>query len=419
MKLDVDINRCTAELEKLATFSDVPAPAVKRVVFTETDLAAREYLVGLFEDAGLDVRHDAVGNIFARWEGTDPTLPPVATGSHTDAIPYSGKYDGTVGVLGGLEAIRALKRAMRAGSSSTPAPRRSIELIMFTSEEPTRFAYGCLGSRLLSGQLAPEKASALVDEAGVTLDEARTAARYRGPLPSVRLPNGAYAAFVELHIEQGPLLEQAGVPIGAVTHISAPAALRVRYQGPGGHAGGVYMPDRHDPLLASSQLALEVEAAAKELGGRETVGTVGVLDVHPRAVNSIPRDVLLEIDVRDMDGPRRDRVLDRIRDSAARFGLERGVAATIEDLNADPPVACDERIIAAIEQSAAEAGHQCQRMISRAYHDSTFMSLVAPIGMIFIPCRAGISHHPDEYASPEAIKAGIETLAGALAQLAQ
>jgi N-carbamoyl-L-amino-acid hydrolase len=293
-----------------------------------------------------------------------------------------------------------------------------VELIMFTSEEPTRFAYGCLGSRLLGGQLTASADAQLKDEAGVTLQQARNAAGYRGDLASVRLAKGHYSAFVELHIEQGPLLEQAGVPIGAVTAISAPAALRVRYQGPGGHAGGVYMPDRHDPLLAASRLSLEVEAAALELGGRETVGTVGVLDVYPRAVNSIPRDAMLEIDVRDMDGPRRDRVLKRIRESADRFGRERGVSATIEEINADPPAICDQRIIAAIEQSATDAGHKCQRMISRAYHDSTFMSLVAPIGMIFIPCRAGISHHPDEYASPEAIQAGIETLAGALAQLA-
>lgn len=413
MNLEVDIDRPVAELEKLATFSDVPAPAVQRVVFTQTDLAARRYLTGLFEEAGLKVRTDAVGNIFARWEGTDPTLPPVATGSHTDAIPYSGKYDGTVGVLGGLEAIRALQRA---GASR---PRRSIELIMFTSEEPTRFAYGCLGSRLLGGQLKPDADANLKDETGHTLQQARTAAGYRGSLADVQLAKDAYSAFVELHIEQGPLLEQAGIPIGAVTNISAPAALRVRYQGPGGHAGGVYMPDRQDPLLASSRLALEVEAAALELGGPETVGTVGVLDVHPRAVNSIPRDVMLEIDVRDMDGPRRDCVLDRIRQSAARFGAERGVQTTVEDINADPPTTCDERIIAAVETSAAEAGHTCQRMISRAYHDTTFMSLVAPVGMIFIPCKGGISHRPEEYASPEAIKAGIETLAGALAQLAQ
>jgi ureidoglycolate amidohydrolase len=430
VNLAVDIERCSAELERLAQFSDVPAPAVKRVVFTETDLAARAYLVGLFEEAGLRVFHDAVGNLFARWEGTEPTLPPIATGSHTDAIPYSGKYDGTVGVLGALEAIRTLQRAMqseRAGSSArlssshapTPAPRRSIDLIMFTSEEPTRFAYGCLGSRLLGGQLNPTTAAALTDESGVTVDEARSAAGFDGPLSSVVLAKDHYSAFVELHIEQGPLLEQANIPIGAVTAISAPAALRVRYQGPGGHAGGVYMPDRHDPLLASSLLALEVEAAALELGGPETVGTVGVLDVHPRAVNSIPRDVLMEIDVRDMDGLRRDRVLDRIRESAARFGEERGVTTSIEEINADPPTTCDERIVSAIESAAADSGLACQRMISRAYHDTTFMSLIAPVGMIFIPCRGGVSHRPEEYASPEAIRAGIEVLARTLAKLAE
>ena len=412
VKLEVVINRCSAELNRLATFSDVPAPAVKRVLFTEPDLAARNYLTGLMRNAGLAVRQDAVGNLFARWEGTEPTLPAVATGSHTDAIPYSGMYDGTVGVLGALEAIRTLQRA-------GVRPRRSIELIMFTSEEPTRFAYGCLGSRLLSGQLSPVKAAGLTDEAGVTLDEARTAAGCSGDLATVMLPRGAYAAFVELHIEQGPLLERARLPIGAVTAIAAPAALRVRYSGPGGHAGGVLMADRTDPLLAAAQLALEVDAAARNSGAPDTVGTVGVLDVHPRSVNSIPREVLLEIDVRDIDGPRRDRVLKRIQESALRFGEERGTPTTVALINSDPPATCDVRIVATIEKSCHEAGLACQRLISRAYHDSLFMSLVAPIAMIFIPCRDGISHRPEEYASPEAIRAGIEVLARTLAQLAE
>ena len=412
VNLEVDITRCSAELERLAQFSDVPAPAVQRVVFTETDVAAREYLASLFHEAGLAVRHDAVGNIFARLEGREPTLPPIATGSHTDAIPYSGKYDGTVGVLGGLEAIRTLQRA---GASR---PRRSIDLIMFTSEEPTRFGYGCLGSRLLSGQLDPAVAAKLVDESGTTLDEARAAARYRDPLPSVRLPRDAYAGFVELHIEQGPRLEKAGIPIGAVTAIAAPAALRVRYTGPGGHAGGVLMADRSDPLLPASQLALEVDAAARESGGSDTVGTVGVLDVHPRAVNSIPRDVMLEIDIRDIDGPRRDRVLERIQQKAKEFGQRYGAPTTIELINSDPPATCGDEIVAAVEAAAQAAGLQCQRMISRAYHDSLFMSLVCPIGMIFIPCRDGISHRPEEYASPEAIRAGVEVLARTLAKLA-
>jgi N-carbamoyl-L-amino-acid hydrolase len=411
VRLEIDISRTTAELDRLATFSDVPAPAVKRVVFTATDIAARKFLTGLMRDAGLAVRQDAVGNIFARWEGAEPGLPPVATGSHTDAIPYSGKYDGTVGVLGGLEAIRALERA-------GVKPRRSIELVMFTSEEPTRFAYGCLGSRMMSGQLPAVKAAALSDEGGVTLEQARTEAGCAGDLASVRLARGAYASFVELHIEQGPRLERAGLPIGVVTAIAAPAALRVRYTGPGGHAGGVLMADRTDPLLAAARLALEVDAAARGSGAPDTVGTVGVLDVHPRSVNSIPREVVVEIDVRDIDGPRRDRVLRHIQDAAARFGAERGTPAEVEQINSDPPATCDERIVTAVEQACQTAGLASQRMISRAYHDSLFMSLVAPVGMIFIPCRDGISHRPEEYASPEAIGAGIDVLARTLLQLA-
>jgi ureidoglycolate amidohydrolase len=412
VNVDVQIDELMAELRRLSEFSDAPAPAVTRVLFTAPDLLARDYFSALCCEAGLAVRSDAAGNIFARWEGADPSLPAVATGSHTDAIPFSGMYDGTVGVLGGLEAIRTL---MRAGVK----PRRSIELIMFTSEEPTRFGLGCVGSRLLGGQLDSEKAAKLVDEQGLELEAVRRKAGCTGSLADVRLKRGHYARFVELHIEQGPLLERGGIAIGAVTALAAPATLRVRYQGPGGHAGGVYMKDRQDPLLAAAKLALEVEAAALELGGAETVGTVGVLDVHPRAVNSIPRDVMLEIDVRDIDGPRRDQVFQRIRQRAEELGAERRTTTHIEQINADPPTTCDEAIIAAVEASTADAGLSCQRMISRAYHDTTFMSLVCPVGMIFIPCRDGVSHRPEEYASPEAIRGGVEVLARTLARLAE
>lgn len=412
LNLSVDIDRLSSELTRLSEFSDAPPPAVTRVLFTAPDMSARDYFSALCCEGGLMVRSDAAGNIFARWEGTDPSLPAVATGSHTDAIPFSGMYDGTVGVLGGLEAIRALKRA-------GIKPRRAIELIMFTSEEPTRFGLGCVGSRLLGGQLDPEKAAKLVDEQRFEFDAVRTKAGCRGSLAEVRLKPGHYAKFVELHIEQGPLLERGRLAIGAVTALAAPATLRVRYQGPGGHAGGVYMKDRKDPLLAAAKLALEVEAAALELGGAETVGTVGVLDVHPRAVNSIPRDVMLEIDVRDINGTRRDQVFRRVRQRAEELGAERGTPTQIEQINADPPATCDEAIIAAVEVAAADAGLSCQRMISRAYHDTTFMSLVCPVGMIFIPCRDGVSHRPEEYASPEAIGSGVEVLARTLARLAE
>lgn len=320
-------------------------------------------------------------------------------------------YDGTVGVLGGLEAIRALQTAGWR-------PRRSIDVIMFTSEEPTRYGVGCLGSRLMSGRLAPTDAGKFVDEQGVTFEALRTKVGIGGELSDVRLADDAYHAFVELHIEQGPLLEQASLPIGVVTHIAAPAALRVEYQGVGGHAGAVLMEGRRDALLPAAELALAVRQAADELGGADTVATTGVLRVHPGAVNSIPSRTELEIDIRDIDEPRRDRVLQRVTEVAKSLGDRHQTPATVELVNADPPATCAAGIVAAVEQSAEAAGLAYQRMISRAYHDSLFMAQVAPTGMIFIPCRNGVSHRPDEYASPEAIAAGIQVLAGALQQLA-
>jgi ureidoglycolate amidohydrolase len=408
----VDIQRLSAELDRLAEFSDVPAPAVTRVMLSDIDLAARKYLIGLFQSVGLKVRIDTAGNIFARWIGADPNLPAVATGSHTDAIPHAGKYDGTVGVLGGLEAIRSLQQS---GSK----PRRSIELIMFTSEEPTRYGVGCLGSRLMSGVMSADTAAKLVDADGVMFDELHKRSAGGGNLGEVRMERGHYHSFVELHIEQGPLLEKAGIPIGAVTAIAAPASLRVTYEGSGGHAGAVLMADRRDALLPAAELALLVDDAARKMGGADTVATTGILDVHPRAVNSIPSRTYLEIDVRDIDRQRRDAVLQFIRDMAAQIGDRRRTKTTVELINADPPATCDAKIVAAIEATATEADLKSQRMISRAYHDSLFMAQICPTAMIFIQCRNGYSHRPDEYASPEAISAGVQVLAGTLARLAQ
>ena len=296
MKLQIDAHRLSAELDSLAGFSDAPPPAVTRVVFSEQDRAARRYVKGLCAAAGLAVREDAVGNTFARWAGADPELAAIATGSHIDAIPHAGRYDGTVGVLGGLEAIRALQQ-------SGARPRRSIELVIFSAEEPTRFGIGCFGSRLLAGCLDP---ASLRDKDGRTLDEWRAEAGFHGDAAGVRLPAGHYAAFVELHIEQGPLLERAAIPLGVVTAIAAPAGLRLWIEGEGGHAGAVLMPGRHDAFCAAAEIVLAVEAAARGTGSLDTVGTVGVCEVFPGAVNSIPSRVRLEADVRDIDLPRRD-----------------------------------------------------------------------------------------------------------------
>src|SRR5216684_8837194 len=256
MNLTIDSHRLLSEIETLASFSEAEPPVVTRIVFKPADLQARAWLKARCEEAGLAVRQDPVGNTFARWAGSDPTLPVVSTGSHIDAIPNAGKYDGVVGVLGGLEAIRALQRGGFR-------PRHSIELLVFTSEEPTRFGIGCLGSRLLSGTLSADAARQLKDSEGASLDEVRERAGVRGDLEPVKLPSGYYSAFIELHIEQGPVLERQGIPIGVVTSIAAPASLRILIEGSGGHAGGVLMPDRRDALCAAAELILAIENAAR------------------------------------------------------------------------------------------------------------------------------------------------------------
>ena len=411
MKLDIDGRRLAEELDALGAISQEPAPVVTRVVFTEADVQARRYVKNLCTEAGLVIREDAVGNTFARWVGEDRTLAPVATGSHIDAIPNAGRFDGTVGVLGGLEAIRAL---MRAGYQ----PRRSIELIIFTSEEPTRFGIGCLGSRLLGGLLDPKWASARADRDGVSLDDARRAAGFEGSLAWVHLPEGYYSAFVELHIEQGPILERQKIPLGIVTAIAAPAAFKVTIEGEGGHAGAVLMPDRHDAFLAAAEIALAVEASALSSGSRDTVGTVGVCEVFPGAVNSVPSRVRMEIDLRDTDEARRDAVVLKIQRAFEEIARRRRVEAAMEQVNADPPAQCDPHVVDTLIQACETHGLPYERMISRAYHDSLFLSRIAPTAMLFIPCRGGFSHRPDEYASPEAIAQGTLVLAEALARLA-
>ena len=405
------IDGLIAELRALAQISEAEPPVVTRVVFGEADLRARAYVKKLCIAAGLTVSEDAIGNTFARWEGSEPSLAPVGTGSHIDAIPNAGLYDGCVGVLGGLAAIRVLQKLGFR-------PRRSVELVIFTAEEPTRFGIGCLGSRMMANVLKPAQALELCDKEGRGLDEWRAQAGFMGPLESIAQPAGRWHQFVELHIEQGPLLEAEGIDLGLVTHIAAPASQRIVIEGEGGHAGGRLMPGRKDALAAAAELILALEAAAKSTGAIDTVATVGICEVFPGAVNSIPSRVLITTDVRDTDGARRDGVLNSLRISSEEVAARRGVKITAELVNADPPATCDAAILEAMEESAKTAGKSYKRMVSRAYHDSLFMARVAPTAMLFIPCRGGVSHRPDEYASPEWIGSGVHVLARTLAALA-
>ncbi len=328
-------------------------------------------------------------------------------------------YDGTVGVLGGLEAMRALQR-------SGVRLRRSLELVMLTSEEPTRFGIGCIGSRLISSTLDPARADALKDlqnpdppdERNVTLAEVRAAAGFAGPLAGVQLPKGYYHGWIELHIEQGPLLEREGIPLGIVTSIAAPAGYRFTITGLGGHAGALLMPDRKDALCAAAEIILSIEKHALATGAIDTVATVGTCDVHPGAVNSVPSRVVLQVDIRDTEPERREGVMQAVRKDCDAIRQRRGVTIIEELVNADEPAHSSPHIVETLEAICRENAMPYKKMVSRAYHDSLFMARIAPVAMIFIPCRGGVSHRPDEFAAPEDIARGTRVLAEALARLA-
>ncbi len=448
----INTTRLLHELHHLATLTDCPpspdldTTAVTRIVFTPRDLEARAYITGLATTAGFQIRTDAIGNTFIRFPGTDPTLPVVGTGSHTDAIPHAGMYDGTVGVLGGLEAMRSLRE-------SGFTPRRSIELLVFTSEEPTRFGIGCIGSRLLGGTISPHTADNLPDRLSETdlgapssptvsssakvgsqdphanlhdiptLKDVRTAAGFTAPLTTVPLPPNYYHAWVELHIEQGPLLEREGIPIGIVTNIAAPASYRYEITGFGGHAGALLMPDRRDALTAAAELILSVErhtlAANAASHSSDSVATVGTVAVHPGAINSVPSRVTLTLDIRDTDVDRRTQIMSALHADIRDIESRRHVTIAEHQINADVPAISDPHILSTLESICNSESIPYKKMVARAYHDTSFIAPIAPVAMLFIPCRNGVSHRPDEYATPESIALGTRVLALALAHLAQ
>lgn len=370
----------------------------------------------LMTEAGLSVHEDTMGSIFGTLAGPNPSAPAVGTGSHCDAIPLAGAYDGTLGVIGGIAALGALHAA---GFQ----PAVPLQVIMFTSEEPTRFGLSCVSSRAMAGALEASTLAALRDANGTSFLAAAKSAGYgaaheAAALRGARLTRDDLQAFVELHIEQGPELEAEGLQIGIVTAIAAPAALRVGFHGDGGHAGAHLMPRRNDAALAAAELALHIESAALGTGAIDTVATAGRWEVLPNAVNSVPRDALLEIDVRDIDAARRDAVVESIKSEAAAIAGRRRVRFEIEMLSQDPPATSAPEVLTQVAAAVQQLGYSHKRMVSRAYHDSLFMAQIAPTGMVFIPCAGGRSHRPDEYASPEDIERGVKVLAATMAGLA-
>jgi N-carbamoyl-L-amino-acid hydrolase len=383
-----------------------------RLVFSEAEWAACEYVIGLMRGAGLAVRSDAFGNIIGRLEGRVSDAPAVATGSHVDTVPEGGNFDGVVGVVAGLAALMRLK---------TRGPlRHPVEIIVFRGEESSRFSVHTMGSKVMAGIAGVEALRRLTDFGGTTLAQALAA----HGLDLERIPEAArrpqeFKAFVEMHIEQGPVLEEAGVPIGIVEAIAAPVRLKLSVEGTASHSGTTPMGKRRDALVSAARMVLAVEEEATRRAGHRIVGTVGVMKVHPGAMNVVPGRVEMWVDIRGIDAGSIVDTVQAVREAAARIAGREGTRVQVETLSTDTPVPMDPALIEIIEAASRRAGVACRRMPSGAGHDAMNMAKLAPAGMIFIPCRHGVSHNPDEYASPEDIVTGITILTETLYELAK
>jgi N-carbamoyl-L-amino-acid hydrolase len=411
--LAIKPDRLLADLEAYAGIGADPQGGVTRLAYSEADLQARQRFVEQTEAAGLTPRTDAVGNLFARRPGREGELAPVGFGSHLDSVPHGGRFDGPLGVLAALEVIRSLNDAgLRT--------RRPIDLICFAAEESGRFGLGTLGSKALVGKLTPEMLASLRDPRGQTLGQALQACGYEPErLDQARLRPGAYHAYLELHLEQGAVLESRGLPVGVVTGIAAPTRYRVSYIGRADHSGATPMDLRKDALVAAAELVLAVRRLTVTHGSATTVGTVGILRVQPGAMNVIPGEVALGIDIRDIQAEGKRRVARKVFAAAKRIAKKWGIEAAIEQLADDPPVPLPARIRQLSAAACRDRGIPCMELPSGAGHDAMYMAEVSEAGMLFTRCRAGISHNPAEHVSDEDVAAGATALAETVLRLAE
>ena len=399
-------------IAELAGYNDDPdAGGITREVYTPTYRAALDRVAAWMGDAGLEVRLDAVGNLFGRWAGSAPAAPLVLTGSHVDTTLNAGRYDGVLGVLGAIDAVHRLR-------ASGLAPRRSIELVAWAGEEP-RFGTGCVGSRAAAGQLDRADLDRLCDREGTSMAAALRGAGFEPDrVADARIDPDTIHALVELHIEQGAVLEEAGESIGVVTAIAAPHDLRLTLRGSATHAGATPMHLRRDALVGAAEAIAALERLARASSSGTTVGTVGVVRVRPGAINVVPGEVELDVDIRDSDLVAREQVVEGLLAAAREIAARRGLTLAVDPIVEDIPVLCEERVVAAASAAARDAGLPFRRMTSGAYHDAMVMGAHVPIGMIFVPSAGGISHHPDEHTDPDDLERGVQVLAGTLARLA-
>ena len=410
--LRISIDRLLERINSLGQIGRIEGPKGEwgsaRLALTEEDRLGRDLVVSWMRDLGMTVSIDGIGNAVATWPGTQPGLAPVMMGSHIDTVRTGGRFDGNLGVLAGLEVVEAVQR-------SGVSLQRGLQVAFFTDEEGARFAPDMLGSLVYVGGLGLEDALDVRDADGARLGDELSAIGYAGsmPCPSASFPH----AFVELHIEQGPVLEDERVTIGAVTGVQGISWTEVTITGQSAHAGTTPMRLRRDPMVVAAQVIAEARAVARRLGGTQ-VATTGRIDAYPNLVNVVPARVTFTLDLRNTDEDRLQQAEQAMFSFARRMAAEEGCDITLKPLARFEPVHFDERMISLVERLAADLGHSVRRMPSGAGHDAQMLARVCPTSMIFVPSINGLSHNPAEDTSAEDLEAGANVLLQMVLQLA-
>jgi N-carbamoyl-L-amino-acid hydrolase len=400
-KFHINSQRLQGTLEKLSEFGRNPEGGVTRLAYSDTELPAREYVIGLMKQAGLEVRADPAGNLLGRRPGSD-NLPVLLFGSHIDSVVKGGNFDGDVGSLGAIEVINTL-------NENAVKTRHPLEVVIWMNEEGNHFGVGTMGSGIAAGLLGPEILGRK-DEQGLTVaDWLRRYGQDPTHLADARIAPGALAAYLELHIEQGPNLDEAKIPIGVVQGIVGLKRWRCVATGFANHAGTTPMDRRKDALAAASRDLLAVREVVRAETGRQ-VGTVGYMKAEPGAVNVIPGRVEFPIELRDLDASKIDRMWDQVQAKLKQIDKEENVETRCTEFDDVVPARTDPFMQAAIRDAAKSLGLATMDLPSGAVHDAQQMAKLAPFGMIFVPSRDGISHSPKEFTSGPDVANGAEVL---------
>ena len=381
--------------------------AVTRLVFSIKELRSRQVLIHLMRQAGLNIRIDAIGNIFGRFKGSDPRAPAVLAGSHLDTVIHGGKYDGPVGVIGALEAVRTI-------SENKIPVRSSLEVVCFVGEESSRFGFSTLGSSLVAGEVHPEDLTNAVDPQGTKLENVLASLGItRRNMKSIKLDPRSLKAYLELHIEQGPILEAIGKRIGLVTSIAAPSRFRVIFKGRADHSGTTPMNMRKDALVASAQLIEYIEKVCRKYASMakgRVVGTVGAMKIEPGVINAVPGRTELTVDIRGTSAQSKNQVARMVKQQARAIAKQRGIGVDVLTIREEDPVPLDKRLLRVSQELCDEKGINYEIMPSGAGHDAMQMAKITPAGMIFVPSKRGISHNPLEWTDPRDIALGAQLL---------